>query len=102
MANNVPIGKGPTYFSGPEAAYLIEAQDPTIDLTADGDLFFKDVSKPASLDISTTVTASRSSGDPVPLSNAEMLAALTTTLDEYNRAAFGATSSGTSRCSAAT
>jgi VCBS repeat-containing protein len=84
MANNVPIGKGPTFFSGPEAAYLIEAQNPTVDLTASGDLFFKDVSKPDSLHISTTVTASRSSGGAVPLSNAELLAALTTSLDEYN------------------
>jgi VCBS repeat-containing protein len=84
MANNVPIGKGPTYFSGPEAAYLIEAENPTIDLTADGDLFFKDVSKPASLDISTTVTATRSSGDAVPLTDAELLAALSTSLEEYN------------------
>jgi VCBS repeat-containing protein len=84
MSNQVPVGKGPTYFSGPEAAYLIEAENPTVDLTADGDLFFKDVSKPASLDISTTVTASRSSGDPVPVSNATFLAALTTSLDEYN------------------
>lgn len=84
MANQVPVGKGPTYFSGPEAAYLIEAANPTVDLTANGDLIFKDVSRPDSLNISTTVTASRSSGDPVPLSNATLLAALSTSLEENN------------------
>lgn len=84
MANQVPVGKGPTYFSGPEAAFLIEAASPTVDLTADGELIFKDVSRPDSLNVSTTVTASRSSGNPVPLSNAELLAALTTSLHENN------------------
>jgi VCBS repeat-containing protein len=84
MANNVPIGQGPTFFSGPEAAYLIEAQDPAVSLTANGDLFFKDVSRPDSLNVSATVTASRSSGGAVPLSDATLLAALSTSLEENN------------------
>ncbi len=78
-------GKGPSFFSGPEVAHLTEAQDLSSgNLTADGELFIKDLSKPASLDISATVTASRSSGSAVPLSDATLRAALTTAFKEYN------------------
>jgi VCBS repeat-containing protein len=81
MANQTPVGNGqPVIMTGPETVHLIA----TGDLSALGDLFFKDTSKPAVLDLSTTVTASRSGGGSVPLTNAEMLAALTTTIDEYN------------------
>lgn len=81
MANQTPVGNAqPTFFTGPETVHLIASGD----LSALGDLFFKDTSKPPVLDLSTTVTASRSGGGAVPLSNAELLAALTTSIDEYN------------------
>src|SRR5579859_4829155 len=85
---NAPVGNGigdgkPVFFSGPETVHLTEAQDLSSgSLTATGDLFFKDTSRPDNLSLSTTVTASLSDGRTVPLSDATLLAALTTSLKE--------------------
>jgi VCBS repeat-containing protein len=81
MPNPNPI----KFLSGPETANLTEAQLPSsINLRSQGDLFFRDINKAATESVSTTVTASRSGGGAVPLSNATLLAALTTSLEEYN------------------
>ena len=83
---NMPAVNGigdakPVFFSGPETVHLTEAQDlSTGSLMASGDLFFKDTARPTSLSLSTTVSASLSDGRTVPLSNAALLAALTTSL----------------------
>ena len=79
----VGTNDAPVFLSGPEAAHLTEAQDLSSgNLTARGDLFFDDVDLSDTHNVSTTVTASRSGGGAVPLSNAALLAALTTTLED--------------------
>lgn len=80
---NAPVGgTNPVFFSGPESAHLTEAQDLSSgSLTANGDLFFRDTGRPDNLSVSTTVTASRSGGGAVPLSDATLLAALSTSLE---------------------
>lgn len=74
----------PIYLSGPESAHLIEGDhvSPAGNLTAHGDLFFTDIDLSDTHAVSTTVTATRSGGGAIPISNADLLAALSTTLED--------------------
>src|SRR5262245_9457723 len=80
----VGTNDGPLFISGPESAHLVEHSNvsPSGDLTAHGDLFFADIDLADSHTASTTVTATRSGGGTVPLSDAELLAAMHTTLED--------------------
>ena len=78
----------PIYLSGPQSAHFTEGQAAT--LTAHGDLFFGDVDLSDTHTVSTNVvSATRSSGQPVPISNAELQAALATTLEDSTGHALG-------------
>lgn len=72
----------PFYISGPEVAHLVEGQnlDSSGNLHAACDLLFTDVDLSDTHTLSTTVTATRSGGGSVPLSNAALLAAFGTSL----------------------
>lgn len=74
----------PVYLSCPESAALTEDQnvDPSGNLTARGDLFFTDVDLADVHTVSTTVSASRSSGGSIPLTDAQLLAAFGTSLED--------------------
>jgi len=74
----------PVYLSGPESAHLTEDQNvsPAGDLTAHGDLFFTDVDLSDTHTVSTTVTAVRSGGGSIPLSDAALLAAFATSMED--------------------
>ena len=74
----------PIFLSGPESAHLTEGQNvsPAGNLTAHGDLFFTDVDLSDAHAVSTTVSAARSSGGAIPLSNAALLAAFGTSLED--------------------
>jgi VCBS repeat-containing protein len=74
----------PVYLSGPESAHLTEGQhvSPAGNLTAKGDLFFTDVDLSDTHTVSTTVSAAVSGGGAIPLSNAALLAAFTTSLED--------------------
>jgi VCBS repeat-containing protein len=73
----------PIYLSGPEFAHLVEDENvsPAGNLTADGDLLFADIDLHDTHDVSTTVTASRSGGGSVPISDATFLAAFSVAVD---------------------
>ncbi|MEA2859065.1 MAG: hypothetical protein QOC72_1104 [Methylobacteriaceae bacterium] len=78
----------PTYLSGPESAHFTEGQAST--LTANGELFFADVDRSDTHTVSTSVvSAVRSSGAPNPISNADLLAALSTTLEDSTHHVIG-------------
>jgi VCBS repeat-containing protein len=81
----------PVYLSGPESAHLIEGQNvsPAGNLTAQGDLFFTDVDLSDAHTVSTTVSAARSGGGAIPLSNAALLAAFGTSLEDSTGHALG-------------
>lgn len=70
----------PIYLSGPDSAHLTEGQNvsPAGNLTAHGDFLFADVDLSDSHTVSATVTAARSGGGSIPLSNAALLAAIST------------------------
>jgi VCBS repeat-containing protein len=74
----------PIYLSGPESAHLIEDQnvDSSGNLHANGDLFFTDIDLSDSHTVSTTVTATRSGGGAIPLTDAQLLAAFATSLED--------------------
>ena len=74
----------PVYLSGPESAHLVEGQNlsPAGNLTAQGDLAFSDVDLSDSHTVSTTVSAAVSGGGAIPLSNAALLAAFTTSVED--------------------
>ena len=74
----------PVYLSGPESAHLTEGQhvSPAGNLTAQGDLFFTDVDLSDTHTVSTTVSAALSGGGSIPLSNAALLAAFATSLED--------------------
>jgi VCBS repeat-containing protein len=74
----------PFYVSGPETTHLTEGQNltPAGNLHANGDLFFTDVDLSDAHTVSTTVSASVSGGGSIPLSNAALLAAFTTSLED--------------------
>ncbi|MES2192863.1 MAG: VCBS domain-containing protein [Pseudomonadota bacterium] len=72
----------PVFLCGPDTEHLEEGQNlsPAGDLHADGDLDFGDIDLSDDHTVSTTVTAERSGGGAVPLSNAALLAAFHTSL----------------------
>jgi VCBS repeat-containing protein len=72
----------PVFLCGPDSEALTEGQDlsPAGELHADGDLDFGDIDLSDGHSVSTTVTAVRSSGGAVPLSNAALLAAFDASL----------------------
>ena len=78
----VGTNDAPIYLSGPESAHLVEGQhlSPGGNLTANGDLIFTDVDLLDTHTVSTTVNAVRSGGGSVPLTNANLLAAMSTSL----------------------
>jgi VCBS repeat-containing protein len=72
----------PFYLCGPESAHLTEGQnvDSSGNLHADGDLLFTDIDLADTHTVSTTVTATRSGGGAIPLTEAQLLAAFSTSL----------------------
>jgi VCBS repeat-containing protein len=74
----------PVYLSCPESAALVEDHDvgPTGNLTAHDSLFFTDIDLADAHTVSTTVTATRSGGGSIPLTNAQLLAAFGTALQD--------------------
>src|SRR5439155_5318714 len=81
----------PVYLSGPEFAHLVEDQnvDSSGNLHARGDLFFADVDLSDTHAVSTTVSAAVSGGGSVPISNAALLAAFSTSLEDSTGHALG-------------
>src|ERR1041385_224575 len=80
----VGTNDAPIYLSGPESAHFIEDQnvDSSGNLAAHGDLFFTDIDLSDTHTVSTTVSATRSGGGAIPISNADLLAALSTTRED--------------------
>jgi VCBS repeat-containing protein len=74
----------PFYLSGPESAHLTEDQNVNSsgNLTAHGDLFFTDIDLSDTHTVSTTVSATRSGGGAIPLTDAQLLAAFATSLED--------------------
>ncbi|MDH2344395.1 VCBS domain-containing protein [Bradyrhizobium sp. SSUT77] len=74
----------PIFLSCPESAALVEDHnvDPTGNLTAHDSLFFTDIDLADTHSVSTTVTATRSGGGSIPLTNAQLLAAFATGLHD--------------------
>jgi VCBS repeat-containing protein len=72
----------PFYLSGPESAHLIEGQNVNSsgNLHANGDLLFTDIDLHDAHTVATTVSAARSGGGAIPLTNAQLLAAFSTAL----------------------
>jgi VCBS repeat-containing protein len=78
----VGTNDAPAFLCGPESAHLVEGQhvDPSGNLTASSDLLFTDIDLSDTHTLSTTVTATRSGGGAIPLSNAALLADFMTSL----------------------
>jgi VCBS repeat-containing protein len=74
----------PVYLSGPESAHLVEDQNVNSsgNLTAHGDLFFTDIDLSDTHTVSTTVSGTRSGGGAIPLTDAQLLAAFATSLED--------------------
>jgi VCBS repeat-containing protein len=80
----------PEFICGPESAHLVEGQHLTAgNLTAQGDLLFGDIDLSDTHTVSETVTAVRSGGGAVPLTNAQLIAAMHLTLDDSNGTLLG-------------
>jgi VCBS repeat-containing protein len=78
----------PDFLTGPQSANFTENQAAT--LSAHRDLFFADVDLSDTHTVSTTVaSAVRSSGAPNPLSDAQLLAAVSTTLEDSTHHVLG-------------
>src|SRR5947209_4994245 len=78
----------PTYLSAPQSAHFTEGQATT--LSADGELFFADLDLSDTHTVSTSVvSATRSSGAPLPITDAQLVAALGTTLEDSTGHAVG-------------
>ena len=79
----VGTNDGPHYLSGPDTDHLVEGEDlsPAGDLTACGDFLFADIDLSDQHTVAASVTASRSGGGAVPLTEAQLLAALSTEVD---------------------
>lgn len=77
MVSVVGSNDKPIFQSCPESAALVEDQnvDPTGNLTAHDTLFFTDIDLADAHAVATTVTATRSGGGSIPLTNAQLLAA---------------------------
>jgi VCBS repeat-containing protein len=82
---------GPVYLGAPDTAHLVEDENlsPEGNLTAQGDFHFGDIDLSDTHTVSTSATATRSSGGTVPLTEAQLLAALTTSLDDSTGHLFG-------------
>jgi VCBS repeat-containing protein len=80
----VGTNDAPIYLSGPESAHLVEDQNVNSsgNLTAHGDLFFTDIDLSDAHTVSSTVSATRSGGGAIPLTNAQMLALFSTSLED--------------------
>ncbi|HEV7880470.1 VCBS domain-containing protein [Bradyrhizobium sp.] len=78
----VGTNDAPFYICGPQTEHLVEGQDVNSsgNLHADGDLLFTDIDLSDAHTVSTTVTATRTGGGAIPLTNAELLAAFSTSL----------------------
>jgi VCBS repeat-containing protein len=87
----VGTNDAPIYLSGPESAHLVEDQNVNSsgDLTAHGDLFFTDIDLSDTHTVSTTVSATRSGGGAIPLTDAQLLAAFSTTLEDSTHHVLG-------------
>lgn len=74
----------PIYLSCPESAALVEDQnlDSSGNLHASDSLLFTDIDLADAHTVSTTVTATRSGGGAIPLTNAQLLAAFGTSLQD--------------------
>ncbi|MBR0931517.1 VCBS domain-containing protein [Bradyrhizobium diazoefficiens] len=74
----------PIYLSCPESAALVEDQnlDSAGNLHASDSLLFTDIDLADAHTVSTTVTATRSGGGAIPLTNAQLLAAFGTALQD--------------------
>src|SRR3954447_9527357 len=81
----------PIYLSGPQSAHFIEDQNVNSsgNLAAHGDLFFTDIDLSDAHTVSTTVSASRSGGGAIPLTDAQLLAAFATTLEDSTHHVLG-------------
>jgi VCBS repeat-containing protein len=81
----------PFFISSPETAHLIEGQNvsPAGNLTAKGDLFFTDIDLSDTHTTSATVSASLSGGGSIPLSNAALLAAFSTSVEDSTHHVLG-------------
>lgn len=84
MVTVVGSNDKPIFLSCPESAALVEDQnvDPTGNLTAHDSLFFTDIDLADVHTVATTVTATRSGGGSIPLTNAQLLAAFGTGLHD--------------------
>ena len=78
----VGTNDAPFYICGPETEHLIEGQNlnSSGNLHANGDLLFTDIDLSDTHTVATTVTATRSGGGAIPLTNAQLLAAFSTAL----------------------
>jgi VCBS repeat-containing protein len=78
----VGTNDAPFYICGPETEHLTEGQnlDSSGNLHATGDLLFTDIDLSDTHTVSTTVTAARSGGGAIPLTNAQLIAAFSTSL----------------------
>ena len=81
----------PLFLSCPESAALVEDQnvDPGGNLTAHDSLLFTDIDLADAHTVATTVTATRSGGGSIPLTNAQLLAAFATSLQDSTGHLFG-------------
>ncbi|KJC50746.1 VCBS domain-containing protein [Bradyrhizobium sp. LTSP857] len=84
MVTVVGTNDKPVFLSCPESAALVEDQNvsPTGNLTAHDSLLFSDIDLADVHSVSTTVTATRSGGGSIPLTNAQLLAAFGTSLHD--------------------
>ena len=78
----VGTNDAPFYICGPQTEHLVEGQNVNSsgNLHADGDLLFTDIDLSDAHTVSTTVTAARSGGGAIPLTNAQLIAAFSTSL----------------------
>ncbi|UWU79715.1 VCBS domain-containing protein [Bradyrhizobium huanghuaihaiense] len=81
----------PLFLSCPESAALVEDQnlDSSGNLHAGDSLLFTDIDLADTHAVSTTVTATRSGGGSIPLTNAQLLAAFGTSLQDSTGHLFG-------------
>lgn len=84
MVTVVGTNDKPIYLSCPESAALVEDQnlDSSGNLHANDSLLFTDIDLADAHTVSTTVTATRSGGGAIPLTNAQLLAAFGTSLQD--------------------
>lgn len=84
MVTVVGTNDKPLFLSCPESAALVEDHnvDPGGNLTAHDSLVFTDIDLADTHTVSTTVTATRSGGGSIPLTNAQLLAAFGTSLQD--------------------